>query len=892
MQANSSLKIFSVISILIFSNYSGIAQNESKKLKNARKQLIKNNYDEAKTLYDDLIDMDASNGTYHFEGGLAYFNSGVEVEKSVSYFENALDLIGTDTIAEEILYLAKSYHYVGEYDKAIQHYESFENFIERDKTSGQLIAKDVSRQIQMCKTAKKYRDSKSKEVTVTNMGSGVNTTFHEYAPLVNKQQQTLLFTARRGKEPSDDNDLGFEDIYIALKEGEAWGASMNANDHKSYFSHKINSKYHDATVGFSPDENSLYTYRENTIWISSKKRGKFGRPKKLTKNINNGTHVTSVYVSPDKQTIYFSSNKENGFGGRDLYKAKAAADGSWGVATNLGGYINTAFDEDAPFVTENGNTLFFSSSGHNTMGDFDIFKCTMKDNGEWSAPENLGLPINSPGKDIYYQQDSAGEMAFFSSNRANGYGRMDLYSAELMCRNIPNTEIRGVIYAGANKQPVDAIITVFDSNTDQEVGSFRSNPSTGKFLLILPPENNYKSIIKTGNQTYEKEFSLPRQCEYFQMYQEIAITEIRNTDNQLVGEELAFYFAPFDVKYEVEKYYGLDDLETITSKNAKEYNASNSMNIGSKLLHNNSIPAKEVKTSLVNSKNEIVATTTTGLDGSFLFANMPKDNYSILFDEQDIQNSYFDNNSSYNKSVVVNGDLNLTGVDSENLNVYLVNQDNSIVNSTKASDSGIFALDNVPNINVDNSKTFNHNILTVDPDEAYSAFIKSLDKEKGSVVVQKEYDNRDIDPSTENTTSSSAEEEGPAPFMDKLKRIVFDFNQTIIANDSKVILDKISEYMKQNQEVELTIEGHTDCIGTDNYNLILSEKRANAAFNYLKNKGVEDRRMNMKWFGESKPELPNFSPSGEDLPTNRHKNRRVNFRVVSPSSAQLMLSLH
>lgn len=101
-------------------------------------------------------------------------------------------------------------------------------------------------------------------------------------------------------------------------------------------------------------------------------------------------------------------------------------DGVWGKPENLGPNVNTAYDEDAPFLSDDGHTLYFASRGHPGYGNFDIYKTVLKD-GKWDKPENLGLPINSPAHDIFMVQNKDGNIGFFSSGRKGGKGDMDIY---------------------------------------------------------------------------------------------------------------------------------------------------------------------------------------------------------------------------------------------------------------------------------------------------------------------------------------------------------------------------------------------------------------------------------------------------------------------------------
>ncbi|MCU0355125.1 MAG: hypothetical protein MUD08_15510, partial [Cytophagales bacterium] len=107
-------------------------------------------------------------------------------------------------------------------------------------------------------------------------------------------------------------------------------------------------------------------------------------------------------MTADGNTIYFSSNRPGGAGGLDIYRSTKTPDGKWGEAVNLGPAVNTPYDDDAPFIHADGQTLYFSSRGHAGMGGFDIYRTEAQEDGAWSRPENLGYPINTADDDIYF----------------------------------------------------------------------------------------------------------------------------------------------------------------------------------------------------------------------------------------------------------------------------------------------------------------------------------------------------------------------------------------------------------------------------------------------------------------------------------------------------------
>jgi hypothetical protein len=290
----------------------------------------------------------------------------------------------------------------------------------------------VENNILICKNALEIDQQVSNSrYELKNLGNKVNSEFYEYGSVITSDGNKMYFTARKrgstGGKIFHDSRY-FEDIYVAIKENENWVSSMKIDTMFKHTTGKINTKFHNAPIAFNHDETKLYLYRNSDIYESSLNGNLWSEPIKISENFNSDEYEPSIFISEDDNYLLLVSNREGGLGGRDLYYSEKKTNGEWSAPVNLGKDLNTTYDEDSPFLSKDGKTLYFSSKGHKTMGGFDIFKSTKDENGKWGKPINLGKPFNSPADDIYYSESDDNKTYFLSSNRKDGLGGMDIWS--------------------------------------------------------------------------------------------------------------------------------------------------------------------------------------------------------------------------------------------------------------------------------------------------------------------------------------------------------------------------------------------------------------------------------------------------------------------------------
>ena len=274
----------------------------------------------------------------------------------------------------------------------------------------------------------------SLDVTITNNGVNINSSYDDYAEILTGDEKLLYFASRRGLPKSSKyySDSKFdENIYVSVLENGSPGPASLASE-------ELTTPYCETPVGINTANDSLFIYSgyENggDIKLSVKKKGKWKLPQEFSPDFNSRDNESSFAVSPSGQEIYFVSNrKKDNLGGKDIYIIQKIDKRKWSDPRNAGPIINSSYDEEAVRFSVTGDTLWFSSKGHKSMGGFDIFYSVRNAAGDWMDVKNLGCPVNTPWDDMFFYPSPVDKNRFcFVSNRPGGEGGMDIYTGRFI----------------------------------------------------------------------------------------------------------------------------------------------------------------------------------------------------------------------------------------------------------------------------------------------------------------------------------------------------------------------------------------------------------------------------------------------------------------------------
>lgn len=469
---------------------------------NAQVFLDKSAYEDAVVQLTDAIDQDPN-----FQ--IAYLQLG-DIFRRLKFYEKSkesylLALTLKQPIDARVYYsLGESQLLTGDYADAQSHLNLF-------------ISKYEGKDQKIVLRAKKYLEDcafsieaikKPAPFQPINMGPAINSKYREYFPALTADGNTMIYS-----RVMDGN----EDFLISTKtKATGWKPA-------SPLSTNINTKqYNEGAQSISPDGKYLFFTGCNRpdglgscdIYVSHKNGKIWDLPFNLGSTVNSTYWDSQPAISPDGNTLYFSSNRPGGLGGYDLWKSTLKKDGTWTNPVNLGPGVNTAYDEHTPFVHPDGQTFYFSSDGWPGLGNQDIFYSRIDENGNWSNPQNIGYPINSFNEETGLIVTPDGLNGIFSTNLKDGLGDLDLYTFKMPDLAKPKriSYVMGTVFDKDTKATLAAEVLLVDLKTKKTQFNDYTSAETGDFLAVMPVGSEYSlNVSAKGYLFYSDHFELRAQ---------------------------------------------------------------------------------------------------------------------------------------------------------------------------------------------------------------------------------------------------------------------------------------------------------------------------------------------------------------------------------------------
>jgi outer membrane protein OmpA-like peptidoglycan-associated protein len=384
--------------------------------------------------YGEAFDEYVKAGIYNSLNPELNYKTGVSAlfsdhkERASEFFLKTL--LFKNGITDDILLLTgHSLQYAGKYSEAIEKLTDYLN--STVKKSEQNIS-DAKRYIEECNSALLITKD-TLRIEIKNVGPNINSDADEYAEIFTSDGKLMYFASRRefSKSSTLYSDGKYdENIFQSMLVDGAWGTAATTGKN-------LNTEFCETPLYINPagDELFIYAGYENggDIKVSEQKKSEWKAPSAISYNINTSGAETSFTFNPAGNEIWFVTDKgKDGLGGKDIYIIKKLDDKKWSKPINAGPDINSPLDEESVRFSDLGDTIWFSSKGHNSMGGFDIFYSVRGSNGEWGAAVNCGFPVNTAWDDLFYNRPKGSKSFYFASNRPGTIGGLDIFEGKAM----------------------------------------------------------------------------------------------------------------------------------------------------------------------------------------------------------------------------------------------------------------------------------------------------------------------------------------------------------------------------------------------------------------------------------------------------------------------------
>lgn len=448
--------------------------------------------------YLNLLKNDVSNEYLNYKAGICYLNSRSQKGKSVSYLKKAVGDSVKGSFKSAKLVPIVAYKLLGDayllsynFTLAKEQYEKFKGIVlsQNDKDLDIEILEEVGWKMEMCKLGEEL--------------------------------------SANGKKLSMDEKF-FENFNTSINDSlEAGLINIQVSEMRDSLSE------YETTVATSVDGQIMLIYKNDngngSLYVSSLSGNQWTLPEKLDRPVNTSGWELNECISADGSIMYFTSDREEGFGGKDIYRSKRMHNGEWSKAVNLGPIINSSRDDEAPFIHPDGATLFFSSNRNDTINHFNVFTSSLTDSGYWTTPVNVGYPVNKTSNNVFYPLIADNKNTHYTSFKETPYPVKKNYRITFVDHEeAPLTLMKGEILDSDGNVPRNAKITVTDNGTEHISGIYSLNNKTGQYLFVLPPGiNNNITYEADGYLFCSRNMDISAGATYYEITKPVKMNPIR-----------------------------------------------------------------------------------------------------------------------------------------------------------------------------------------------------------------------------------------------------------------------------------------------------------------------------------------------------------------------------
>ncbi len=910
----------------LFAPHDSFAQKSSwHKIRKADKLRLYGKIDGAIKKYESILTEDPTNVAANYQLGKIQLLDLEDFGKAEKYLSTAIrNFDEKDSIYMAYYYIAETQKLLGNFPQAIENYNFFKNYGIKNSSKSKSLIEDVNTKIDECKLGEVYvSDSKYTFTRVINLGEQINSDLSEYCSIFFPDNGELMYTARYQDNPKEKRFKDFKfyeggysliDTNKRIKQPKALEINEKEREHFSVVSRTISG-------------DSVVFFKNNKLWLSVKQDGELSNPIVLPEQINRSYYQPHGVFSPDNKTFVFSSaDKKLKL---NLYEVRLNDNNSWTEAKLLSKNINSKYNEDSPFFSKDGKTLYFSSNRPGGYGNYDIYFSKYIE-GNWTEPINMGMPINSSGEDIFFSLNDDNKTGFLSSNRGGGYGAMDIYM--FTEQPYPSFDCEEYFAENGNLGLNDILIMdelVVGENVRFDVTNAKIKDAKVSNIFwkvdetilkldspLLTYAFNDTGLHKVTTQIYgkhKKTDDYMMDCSSLEfnvlsegpIFLEVVADRMVKVDTNSIIDASMLYFGESKKVSKFKWYVDGDKID----QNKQSYNYSftdtgyHTIKVIASIIddvNNEKYDITSSKKVFVYNDSHNVQFASNGdayIPGIDLYDNTNPNNGKISALKADVY-GIPDNRRVFYSWYIDNAEIkgrqtDLLTYDFQPLSTVTVKafvmheaeEPEFTLEATKVIPE--YEIPSEPNVIVDQSDSLivvgNPTTLNNDTTSASTNIGSVVDNDTVKVndkILAKNNDNKNNTKVPDSKIDKDVTGKNSS-FKDDISPVYFPFDKFYLTQAAKKIMDENVRVLISNPSLNIVIEGNTDSMGPSAYNLKLSEKRAKEVYKYLISNGVSaDQIKGINSNGENLPKAPNKLKNGRDNPSGRRENRRVDFTIV------------
>jgi outer membrane protein OmpA-like peptidoglycan-associated protein len=508
---------FTIICVLFLTSFNlGVNSRPFKRsFVEAQYLYLTEDYEAALKMYEKLLKMEPGNRNIQYLIGLCYLDIPGKKQESIPYLEASIQSMTNkykdgsyrekEAPFEALFYLGKAHHLNFDFMEAIDYYVHY-----KFEAEGRDFAdlEYVDKQIEACELAEEMT-SKPLKVKFTRMKTGDGFIDNALFGIRSADNTTMVCMAKTTGERA---------IMMAKNIDGKWTQPSTIHTQLgNYPDCQISSLSHDGHTMLLTRSDPF----NSDLYISHFDGNRWSTMEALPRPINTAYYESSASLSGNGQKLYFTSNKKGGYGALDIYISELSGDGKWGKPYNAGSRLNTMYNENTPFITEDGELLYFSSQGHTTIGGYDVFMTIRQPDGSWSMPKNLGYPVNTPDDDLNYIPGHRGRNAYFASAARGKNGETGIFTLESIELGEP-----GFLASTDGSTALNREATPRESELSEKSETELHGINKGEFLVIKNIMFDFDQFMLDDGAIQD----VDRLCMIMEQFPELSVEVIGHAD--------------------------------------------------------------------------------------------------------------------------------------------------------------------------------------------------------------------------------------------------------------------------------------------------------------------------------------------------------------------------